>query len=61
LKEYLKDANLVTEKLPPKLLIGDILDMTGTGKFLPKELYHYLAIRNPYVRFYNVIPDNKAN
>ena len=54
----LSDAELVLEKDPPKLLAGHVLDWTGIGTVLPERLYHYLAIRNPAVRFYRISADD---
>lgn len=39
---------------PPKLLIGHLLDLSGVAGLLPQGTYHFLAVRNPQVRFYRI-------
>lgn len=47
-------------RLPPKLLIGHLLDFSGVGTLLPAGMYRYLAIRNPGVVFYRLPPRDGA-
>ena len=56
LAPHLQPANLVADLPPPKLLIGQILDITGIGGLLPQKLYYKLAIRNPTVKIYRMPP-----
>jgi hypothetical protein len=46
--------NFISKKLPPKILIGKILEWIGIDKFVPEEIYNWLAFRNPPVEYYRI-------
>jgi hypothetical protein len=54
IRPLLKPDLLIAQRQPPKLMIGHLLDLSGVRYVIPASLYHYLAIRNPAVRFYRL-------
>jgi hypothetical protein len=51
---FICEKNYILKKLPPKILIGKVLDWLGIDKFIPERIYYWLVFRNPVVEFYRV-------